>query len=466
MPGYETEFAAPIHAGPAPPGKPLPFLKYLRTIGENVIAGYDEAVYEEWILRRGFPGTTHYIVNDPAGIKRVLVDNTANYVKGEMEHRVSGLGMSGEDAAKVDKAWRARRRIVSTSLDYRSYPAFSLTVSESTLKVLAAWEALPPGTAVDVPRTMQELTCEVMARVLFSGDEKEVAGALEQMIAQGAGPARLDPVDFVPLLNRVRRSYRGRAALRRFQPGSKAIDGVIERRMREGNGEKRDLLDRLISARDQQNGQRMEVEELRLITTALFAGGHDAPARALAWTWCLLSQHPIMERRLHDELDAVLGGRRPGFEDVDKLTYTRMVIEEAMRLYPSFPLLAWREAINDDEICGMAIPKGGTVAIVPWVVHRHRRLWENPDCFDPERFSPLRSAGRPQLAYLPFGAGPRVCMGSVFAMMEMVLILATIAQRYRLRLLPGHKVEPRASLVLGAKDGLRMTLEEREKATR
>ena len=466
MPSSEADFAAPIHAGPAPPGKPLPFFKYLRTIGENVIAGYDEAVYEEMILRRGFPGTTHFIVNDPAGIKRVLIDNAANYKKGEMEHRVSGLGMSGEDAARLDKVWRARRRMVASSLDYRSYPAFASKVSDSTSKVLAAWEALPPGTVVDLQETMRDLTCEVMARVLFSVDHNEVAEALEQLIAQAAAHARLDRVDFVPLLNRVRRSYRGRAVLRRFRPGAAAIDGVIERRIRngkagEGNGGQDDLLDRLVSARDPQNGQRMDVAELRLIMIALFAGGHDAASRGLAWALYLLSQHPIEERRLHDELDAVLGGRRPGFEDVDKLPYTRMVIEEAMRLYPPFPLMAWREAIGDDAICGMAIPKGATVAIIPWVVHRHRKLWENPECFDPGRFSPLRSAGRPHLAYLPFGAGPRVCMGAVFAMMEMVLILATVAQRYRLRLLPGHKVEPQAHLILSAKDGLPMTLERR-----
>ena len=193
----------------------------------------------------------------------------------------------------------------------------------------------------------------------------------------------------------------------------------------------------------------------------LFAGGHDAASRGLAWSWHLLSQHPIEERRLHDELDAVLGGRTPGFEDVDKLPYVRMVIEEAMRLYPSFPLLAWREALNHDELCGMSIPKGATVAIIPWVVHRHRKLWQNPECFDPERFSPSRSAGRAHLAYLPFGAGPRVCMGAVFAMMEMVLILSTLAQRYRLRLLPGHKVEPQGRLILSARDGLPMTLERR-----
>jgi cytochrome P450 len=172
----EADFATPIHAGPAPPGKPLSFLKYLRTIGDNVIAGYDVAVYEELILRRGFPGTTHFIVNDPAGIKRVLIDNVANYKKGEMEHRVSGLGMSGKDAAKLDKVWRARRRMVASSLDYRSYPAFASTVSDSTIKILAAWEGLAPGTEVDLQETMRDLTCEVMARVLFSVDHKEVAG--------------------------------------------------------------------------------------------------------------------------------------------------------------------------------------------------------------------------------------------------------------------------------------------------
>jgi cytochrome P450 len=149
--------------------------------------------------------------------------------------------------------------------------------------------------------------------------------------------------------------------------------------------------------------------------------------------------------------------------DVARLSYTRMVIEEALRLYPPAHSLASRKALADDEICGYRISKGAVVSIFPWILHRHRRLWDDPERFDPERFSPERSAGRPRHAYLPFGGGPRICIGAAFAMEEAILILATLAQRYRLRLVPGHKVEPQGLITLRARYGMAMALERRRR---
>jgi len=233
---------------------------------------------------------------------------------------------------------------------------------------------------------------------------------------------------------------------------------VIEKRASEKLVTDRDLLGRLMSMRDPETGSSISPEELRNHVITMFTAGHETVAQTLAWTWYLLSQHPAQEAKLHAELEAVLAGRSPSLEDLDRLPYTRSVIEETLRLYPPFHMLAWREAQNDDEVCGVSIPRGATVSIVPWVLHRHRKLWEQPGRFDPERFSPEGSVERPRLAYLPFGVGPRVCIGAVFAMTEMALILATVAQRYQLCLVPGHKVEPQARLLLRAKYGLPMTL--------
>jgi cytochrome P450 len=188
--------------------------------------------------------------------------------------------------------------------------------------------------------------------------------------------------------------------------------------------------------------------------------GHETTAQALAWTWYLLSQHPQAEAKLHEELANVLAGRTPRHEDLADLRYTRMVIEESMRLYPPAHTLA-HQSVAPDELLGHRIPAGATVLIVPWLLHRKPSLWENPDRFEPERFLPERSAARPRFAYIPFGDGPRVCIGAAFAMEEALLVLAMIAQRYRLHLKPGHPVEPQGLITLRPRYGLRMLLERR-----
>jgi cytochrome P450 len=170
-----------------------------------------------------------------------------------------------------------------------------------------------------------------------------------------------------------------------------------------------------------------------------------------------LSQHPAEEAKLHAELDAVLGGRAPTHDDLAKLTYSRMVIEEAMRIYPAVPAIE-REALSDDTVAGQHIPKGSTILIVPWVLHRHLKLWKDPGRFDPERFSAEQSAARPRFAYLPFGGGKRICIGAAFALAEATILLATLAQHYRLNLVPGHPVDPQALITLRPRHGMKMFL--------
>jgi cytochrome P450 len=204
----------------------------------------------------------------------------------------------------------------------------------------------------------------------------------------------------------------------------------------------------------------MTPKEVRDQVVTIFMAGHETTSQALSWTWYLLSQHPTAEAKLHAELTAVLGGRTPRYDDLANLPYARMVIEESMRLYPPAHTLA-REPVVADEILGHRVPAGAAILIVPWLLHRKPSLWENPDRFDPERFAPERASARPRFAYIPFGAGPRICIGAAFAMAEATLILATIAQRYRLHLKPGHPVEPQGLITLRPRYGLRMQLERR-----
>jgi cytochrome P450 len=201
--------------------------------------------------------------------------------------------------------------------------------------------------------------------------------------------------------------------------------------------------------------------EVRDEIIIIFIAGHDTSALAATYVWYLLSLHPEEEARLHAELDAALGGRAPAHDDLEKLPYLRMVIDEAMRLYPPAPMLTGRVAREADEICGRPIPKGREIVILPWVLHRHFALWDDPGRFDPERFSAERSAARPRFAYLPFGGGPRICIGAQLALTEVSLLVATMAQRYRLKPVPGQDIVLVQRVTQRPRDGIRMRLERR-----
>jgi cytochrome P450 len=243
---------------------------------------------------------------------------------------------------------------------------------------------------------------------------------------------------------------RSRRALDRL-----VLDLVAERRRTGVRGE--DLLSMLLEAEAEGGAGRMSDRQVRDEVMSIFLAGHETTANALAWTFYLLAQHPGVRARLDAELDAVLGDRAPQADDAPRLQYTLMVIEEAMRLYPPGWVLV-RVAVEDDEIDGYAIPRGSIVALSPWVTHRDPRHWPDPERFDPERFDPARKVARPRYAYFPFSGGPRQCIGKHFALLEMQLVVAAVAQRYRLELPPGREVTPEAQLTLRPRHGLPMRL--------
>jgi cytochrome P450 len=248
---------------------------------------------------------------------------------------------------------------------------------------------------------------------------------------------------------RVNRSYR--AALDDLD---RAVYRIIARR-RAAGGDSGDLLSMLMHARDEQTGEGMNDRQLRDEVTTILLAGHETTAVALTWAFYLLSQNPEAERRLHEELERVLGGRAPGLADVEQLAYTRHVIDEALRLYP--PVWAMdRSVAADDVIDGYPMPKGSYVMVSPWVVQRAPSLWSEPEAFRPERFA--RGAPEPpRYAYFPFIGGPRQCIGNTFALLEGQLMLATLAQRFRLALVPGQRIELMPLLTLRPKNGIRMT---------
>jgi cytochrome P450 len=310
---------------------------------------------------------------------------------------------------------------------------------------------------VDVAEEMMRLTRTVVLRALFGVDIGPSAARIDDawtVINQYVGESFWS----FGIADRLRTpKYRRFAAARAAL--QHAVDRIIGERRRSPAGHA-DLLSMLLSARDEETGEEMTDEQLRVEVTTFLLAGQETTSLALTWTWYLLSQHPAARQRLEEELDTVLDERPLELADLATLPYTRMVIDEAMRLYPP----AWgisRVALADDELGGYRLPRGWLAFVIPWVMHRLPAYWQDPEQFDPERFSPERSADRPKFVYLPFGAGPRQCIGNHFALIEANVILATLASRYRLRLAPNHRVEPWPLISLRPRFGMPMRIERR-----
>jgi cytochrome P450 len=238
------------------------------------------------------------------------------------------------------------------------------------------------------------------------------------------------------------------------------LDQVIENYRTQAGADDSSVISQLLNARDQETGEPLGPEALRNETAVLFMAGHETTANSLTWVWYLLSQAPAVEARLHAELDSVLGGRPPTLADVPKLVYARAVFDEAMRLYPPVPILP-REALREEYFRNMRITKGSLIFVVPWLLHRHKLLWDKPDHFVPERFLPENSGSISKFAYIPFSIGPRICAGMSFGLTEAVLCLATLAQKFKLRLKPGHVVNPVCRLTLRPEGGMPMMISAR-----
>jgi cytochrome P450 len=295
---------------------------------------------------------------------------------------------------------------------------------------------------------------------MFSADAAEMTGvtglALEQSLDQAFN---FNLLDILPVIGAMRLVRRERLMQQLFAPMDEPLRRLIE--SRRANPGKLDLLGRLVAALDEETGAGLTTDEVRNEVLTIFVAGHETTAAAMTFVWYVLSQQPEWEAKLHAELDEVLGARTPVEADLPNLKLTRRIVEETMRLYPPAPGLSARVAVEADEVAGTRIPAGGMVLISSWILHRHRTLWQDPTRFDPDRFLPARSIGRPRLAYLPFGGGPRVCIGQMLAMNETILILATLAQRFRLRLRPGHEVQIQNRITIRPRGGLPMLISRR-----
>jgi cytochrome P450 len=424
---------------------------------ESAIESFAQEAYEQDILERKMFGRRLFLVNDPAAIKRVLIDNSVNYQKTEITRRILEPGLGKGLITSEGETWRQHRRAMSPAFDHRSVAAYTPVMTAAAEELLAEWGKVPSGTGVDVQTAMMEVTLNIISRTMFSSDSDDIVTIMGRSAGRYQAEMRPNVMDMLGWPRWLAAWPRRNVAQRTLGEFDQVIDRLIEERTRNPGAYPKDLLARLVAARDEQSGGSMTAQEVRDHVITIFLAGHETTAMAMTWTWFLLSQHPVEEARLHAELDSVLGGRAPTHEDLSKLTYTRMVVDESMRIYPPVHTMA-RAAIGEDTLVGRRIPKGSTVMIAPWLLHRHVKLWENPGRFDPERFSPERSATRARFAYLPFGGGKRICIGAAFALAEATILLATLAQRCTLRVVPGHRVEPQGLITLRARHGMKMLL--------
>lgn len=404
------------------------------------------------VVKMRLPGMTMYHVHHPDGIRHVLQDNQHNYHKGPVFDNLRLLVGKGLFTSEGDE-WLRQRRLMQPAFHRQRITEFGSLMTGLTNQMLARWDVLARSQRpIDLADEMVHLTMAIISQAMFgtlvSDETNAVSRAIE--IALGDFQYRFErpfyPPPFIPTLH----NRRFRAALAVLD---RTVFEIIERRRKDANPAN-DLLSMLMAAREE-GGTGMDDRQLRDEIVTIFIAGHETTARALAWTFYLLDRNPDAEKQLQDELAYTLNGRTPQMSDLPNLSYTRMVIDEALRIYPPVWITS-RQALNEDEIMGFRIPPGALVSIAPYATHRHQLFWRDPERFDPSRFALEQSEGRPKFAYLPFGGGPRQCIGNTFALTEAVLVLATIAQHYCLRVPAGHHVEVLPGTTLQPAGGLPM----------
>ena len=441
---------------PLPPGPIAQFpFGHLRELREDRLGFWRMCVhaYGDCVTLMFGPNRS-VLVTDPNLIEQVLVTQSRSFIKNRLL-RMNRILLGDGLLTSEGDFWLRQRRLSQPAFHRARVMAYGETMVTSTKQMLANWR---DGEERDAHQEMMQLTLEIVAKTLFDVDAsregRDVAGALSQALA--SFDARINSLQFL-LPERVPTPLNIRA-WRAIERLDKVIYAFIERGRASGC-DGGDLLSMLLHAQDD-DGSRMTDQQLRDEVMTLFLAGYDTTALALSWIWYLLGQHPEVEARLVTEIQTILGEHPPTLADLPRLPYAEMIVQEGLRLYPPAYVIG-REATEDCEIGGYLIPKGTTVLMSQWLMQRDGRYFPQPEVFKPERWADGLARRLPKYAYFPFGGGQRACIGSVFAMMEAVLLLVTIAQRFRLELVPGYPVEPKTSFTLRPRNGVKVVLRKR-----
>jgi len=407
------------------------------------------------VVRARFFYVTAYFLYDPDDIESVLSTNARNFIKSmslrsNFFQRLVGKGLVTSEG----DFWRRQRRLAQPAFHRQRISSYGDVMVDFTARTLANWR---PGEIRDIHRDMMRLTLEIVVKTLFDADVSGEADNVGRILARIVKPFSSQATLKWILDNRLptpdhRRFYRDVAEI------DQIVYKIISERRATGY-DQGDLLSMLLQAHDD-DGSQMNDKQLRDEVMTIFLAGHETTALALSWSWYLLASNPKVEQKFHDELDEVLGGEMPTLADLPRLKYAEAIAREALRLYPPAYGVG-RQPVQACDIGGYKIPAGSQVFMFQWATHRDPRFFEEPDEFVPERWTDDFVNRLPKYAYFPFGGGPRICIGNYFAMMEIVLLLATIGQRFRLRLERDQRVELLPAMSLRPKNGIRMQVEER-----
>jgi cytochrome P450 len=437
-----------------PPGPPrqffglgLPLLQRdpLKFLSE-LAAEYGDVVYFR-------SGREHfYLLSHPDFVKDVLLTSARKFAKGRALERSKML--LGEGLLTSEGEFHLRqRKLMQPAFHRQRIAGYAEAMIEFATRSREGWQA---GQEIDVHAEMTALTLAIAGKTLFDADVERDTGEVMSAITEAFSLFHLTLVPFSELLERLPFS-----PIRKLHRARERLDRVVYRIIaeRRKSGEDRgDLLSMLLRAQDPEaGGARMSDEQLRDECLTLFLAGHETTANLLTWTWYLLALNPEIERKLRREIDEVLGRKKPVFEDIEKLTYTKMVISESLRMYPPAWIIG-RRALEAHEIGGFRIPARALVAVSSWITHHDARWYPEPLRFDPERWRPDVQAARPKFSFFPFAAGPRQCIGEGFAWTEATLVLATVMQRWKMDLLPEQNIVPKPSITLRPNGPVRMVL--------
>jgi cytochrome P450 len=397
--------------------------------------------YGDVVCYRPAPETA-FLINHPDYIRHVLVDNQRNYSKDTYSNRAFKKAI-GEGLINYEgTAWLRQRRLMQPAFHHNRLEPLAGMIVQATGEMLDRWQAqFSHKPVVDMAREMAALTMTITSRALFGVDLGEEVKEIGEIIN---GVADLLEKPNHPRLIQATAEF------------AKVVEQIVVARRKNFEAGS-DLLSSLMTARDEESGASMGDQQIRNEVMGLLLAGYETTANALTWTIYLLSQHPWVAERLYSQVHQALGGCMPSSSDLKNLPYLRQVLDESLRLFPPAWIIG-RRALASDVMGGYHVPPGTVIAICIYTLHRHPDFWEQPELFDPERFTPEKTAERDRYAYIPFSIGPRQCIGSGFSLLEASLILACIAQRFELRLLEGIDVRPQALFVLRPNRDLLMTL--------
>ncbi|MEG6509946.1 cytochrome P450 [Methyloligella sp. 2.7D] len=446
-------------AAPIPSPKRLGFFGAIRALANNPLSAFAAPAYEAPVLEVTFLKRM-LLVSDPDAIARILVGNAGNYRKSVQQQRRLTPALGDGLLTAEGETWRSTRRIASPLFTPKAIEALLGDMRGAADAMAARWrDRKAPDTPLDLTAEFQRLTYDIVSRTVFSGalDEHRINIHANMAVYFDT----IGRIDLASLLNLpdwlpTRNARRVKPALGAFRA---VVDEVVAARVADPDRESADLLDRLMQSPDPKTGKRLSPTAVADNVLTFLAAGHETTGNALGWILYLLALDPETETRMREELEALPGGVASR-EAMDLLPFTRAAVNEALRLYPPAPFMG-REAIGADTLAGHDVKPGTEILISPWIVHRHRALWEEPDAFNPERFLGQKEADFPRGAYLPFGLGPRVCIGQGFAIQEILTVLAAILPAFRFRLADTAAIVPEARITLRSRGGIPMIVSPR-----